>query len=104
MKEARSMATKHSLRFGKVVAIVVLGEDYLVPKVGRNGVVKYVEDVARLQELTALFARSIKPSRLNQLYTLINLMCNLGDFLNSIRLMSSDRTSMPIRIEENKGV
>ena len=102
MKEARSMATKHSLRCAKVVAIAVLGEDYLVPKVGRNGVVKYVEDVARLQELTALFARSIKPSRLNQLYTLINLMCNLGDFLNSIRLMSSDRTSMPIRIEEEE--
>ena len=104
MKEARSMATRHSLRCAKVVAIAVLGEDYLVPKAGRNGVVKYIEDVERLEELTALFARTIKPSRLNQLYTLINLMCNLGDFLNSIRLMSSDRTSMPIRIEENNGV
>jgi hypothetical protein len=104
MKEARTMAGNHALRCAKIVAIAVLGEDYLVPVPGRNGVVKYVEDVKRLDELTALFARSIKPSKLYQLYTLINVMCNLGDFLNSIRLMSSDRTSMPIRIEENNGV
>ena len=104
MKEARSMASRHSIRCAKVIAIAVLGEDYLVPEAGRNGKVKFVEDVERLEELTKLFARSIKPSKLNQLYTLVNLMCNLGDFLNSIRLMSTDRTSMPIRIEENNGV
>lgn len=104
MKEARTMAGKHAIRCARVIALAVLGEDYLVPKPRRNGLVKYVEDEARLDELTALFARSIKPSKLHQLYTLVNVMCNLGDFLNSIRLMSSDRTTMPIRIEENNGV
>ena len=62
---------------------------------------KFVVYVKRLNELTSLFTRRIKPSRLYQIYILIQTMCNLGDFLNSIRLMSADRTTMPIRIEEN---
>ncbi len=103
MKEARSMVYNHAIRCAKIIAIATLGEDYLVP-VQQKGGVKYVEDDSRLEELTMLFARSIKPSKLYQIYTLVNLMCNLGDFLNSIRLMSSDRTTMPIRIEENNGV
>lgn len=101
MQRARTIANKHSLRCAKVVALAVLGSDYLIPKHTRNGVVRYVEDTGRLEELTALFARAIKPSKLYQLYVLINAMCNLGDFMNSIRLMSADRTTMPIRIEPN---
>lgn len=100
---ARSLATQ-SIRLARIVAIAVLGVDRLVAVPGKNGIVRYVEDTKRLDELTDLFARSIKPSQLHQLYTLINAMCNLGDFVNSIRLMCADRTTMPIRIEENKGV
>jgi hypothetical protein len=101
MQKARTFAHEHSLRCAKVVAIAVLGSDYLIPQCGKNGIVRYVEDMERLEYLTALFARTIKPSNLYQLTVLINAMCNLGDFLNSIRLMSSDRSTMPIRIEEN---
>lgn len=101
MVRARTLVHEHSLRCAKVVAIAVLGSDLLIPKIGKAGVVRYIEDTKRLEELTSLFARSIKPSKLYQLYVLINAMCNLGDFLNSIRLMSADRTTMPIRIEEN---
>ncbi len=104
MTKARGLANQHSLRCAKVVAIAVLGTDYLIPKVGRNGVVKYVEDVDTLDRLTTMFARAIKPSKLYQLYVLINAMSNLGDFLNSIRLMLADRTTMPIRVEENNEV
>lgn len=104
MKQTRTLAANHSIRCAKVIALAVLGSDYLIPKISRNGVVRYVEDTERLDELTALFARAVKPSRLYQLYLLINAMCNLGDFMNSIRLMSADRTTMPIRIEENNGV
>jgi hypothetical protein len=100
MQKARTFAHEHSLRCAKIVAIAVLGSDYLIPQCGKNGV-RYVEDTERLEYLTALFARTIKPSNLYQLTVLINAMCNLGDFLNSIRLMSSDRSTMPIRIEEN---
>ena len=101
MYQARLLAKKHALRCAKVIAVAVLGSDYLVPKVGRGGVVGYEYDTKRLEELTALFARRIKPSELYQLYTLIGAMCNFGDFLNSIRLMSADRTTSPIKIEEN---
>lgn len=103
MKRARRLAHDHSIRCARIVAIAVLNEERLVPKPVKGGV-KWVEDVERLEELTALFARSIKPSKLYQMAILVNAMANLGDFTNSIRLMSSDRTGMPIRIEENNGV
>ena len=101
MKSARTLANHHATRCAKVIALAALGSDYLIPTPGRHGIVKYVEDTKRLNELTSLFTRTIKPSRLYQLYVLINAMCNLGDFTNSIRLMSADRTTMPILIEDN---
>jgi hypothetical protein len=101
MKNARSLAANNALRCAKVIAIAVIGSEYKIPVTDKNGVVRMREDVKRLNELTSLFARTIKPSRLYQIYILIQTMCNLGDFLNSIRLMSADRTTMPIRIEEN---
>ena len=103
LERSRRLVHDHSIRFARIVAIAALGEDREIPK-PVNGGVKWVEDVERLDELTRLFARNIKPSRLYQLTILINAMCNLGDFTNSIRLMSSDRTTMPIRIEEKRGV
>lgn len=101
MQAARSLVHTHSERCAKIVAIAVLGTDYLVPTYNKGGIVKYIENTQELQRLTQLFARTIKPSNLYQLSVLINAMCNLGDFLNSIRLMLSDRTAMPIRIEPN---
>lgn len=98
MYQARILAKKHALRCAKVIALAVLGSDYLVPRAVRGGV-SYDYDTKRLEELTSLFARRIKPSELYQLYTLIGAMCNFGDFLNSIRLMSADRTTSPVEIE-----
>mgnify|MGYP003229673535 CR=1 FL=1 len=104
LERSRRLVRDHSIRFARIVAIAALGEEREIPKPARGGGVKWVEDTERLDELTRLFARNIKPSKLYQMTILINAMCNLGDFTNSIRLMSSDRTAMPIRIEENKGV
>lgn len=100
MNRARTLSHEHAMRCAKVVAIAVLGENRLIPCPTKDGT-RWVEDLASLEELTCLFARKIKPSRLYQLYLMITAMCNLGDFLNSIRLMSTERTTMPIRIEEN---
>lgn len=100
MKGARLYANKHCERCAKVVAIAVLGEDRLKPVPGAGGT-RWVEDGRKVEELTRLFMRTIKPSQLYQLYVLINAMCNLGDFLNSIRLMSTDRTTVPNPIEES---
>lgn len=100
MQRARSLAREHSIRCARVIAIAVLGEDRLIPVHDKGGT-RWVEDTKRLDELTSLFARKIKPSVLYKLYVLVNAMCNLGDFMNSIRLMQQERTTMPIRIEEN---
>lgn len=100
MKRARGLAKEHALRCAKVVAIAVLGESRLIPRPHKGGM-RWIEDTKAIEELTALFARAIKPSKLYQLYTLISAMSNLGDFINSIRLMQAERTTMPIRIEEN---
>ncbi|OQA66929.1 MAG: hypothetical protein BWY38_01639 [Ignavibacteria bacterium ADurb.Bin266] len=104
MQKARTIVKNQALRCAKVIAIAVLGSDYLIPKWSKNGIVKYVEDKKQLEYLTNLFARTIKPSSLYQLTILINAMSNLGDFLNSIRLMLIDRSTMPNRIEENSEV
>ena len=101
MRQARIMAKSQAIRCARVIAIAVLGSDYLIPKPSKGREVRYVKDSAKLEELTDLFARRIKPSELYQLYVLIQAMCNLGDFVNSIRLMSADRTTKPTRIEES---
>lgn len=103
MKRARGLAHKHSIRCARIIAIAVLGEDRLIPIHGKGGT-RWIEDTKRLEKLTSLFARKIKPSVLYKLYVLVNAMCNLGDFMNSIRLMQQERTTMPIRIEENNEV
>ena len=100
IKRARGLAHNHSIRCARVLAIAVLGEDRLIPVHGKGGT-RWVEDTARLDELTSLFARKIKPSVLYRLFILVNAMCNLGDFMNSIRLIQQERTTMPVRIEEN---
>jgi autonomous glycyl radical cofactor GrcA len=101
MQRARTLVGKHSMRCARIIALAVLGSDYLIPKCTPNGTVRYVADTPKLEELTDLFARTIKPSQLYQLSMLINAICNLGDFVNSIRFMCAHRTTMPVRIETN---
>lgn len=99
MIEARTMAAHHARRLARIVALAVLGSDYLKPTPGPGGAVHYEEDRCRLDELTDLFFHAVKPSELFQLTMTINAMCNLGDFIHSIRLMSAARTTVPTRIE-----
>ena len=104
MVKARPRAHEHSIRCARIVAIAVLGVDRLKCSI-KGGFPHWVEDTEKLNNLTELFARTIKPSRLHQFAVLVNSMSNMGDFMNSIRLWSTtDRTTTPIRIEENKGV
>ena len=98
MTAARTLARTQAIRCARVIAIAVLGEDRLIPMPG-IGCTRWIEDERKVDELTELFARTIKPSRLYQLYSVVNTMCNLGDFVNSIRLMCTERTTAPNRIE-----
>lgn len=102
LSKARELVANNAERCARIIAIAVLGTDLLVPHVGFRGVVTYTEDTEKLDELTRLFIHKIKPSELYQIFLTIDTMCNLGDFINSIRLMSIQRTTMPIRVEENK--
>ena len=101
IKMARTIAHKHSTRCARIIAIAVLGEDLFIAKPGKGGT-RWIEDTKKLDALTSMFRRKIKPSILYKLYVLVNAMENLGDFMNSIRLILLERTTMPIRIEENK--
>lgn len=103
IQQARIMAHDYSQKLAKILAISVLGQDY-VHTIQSGSIVKYSFDDAKLAELTQLFYENIQPSRLLQYVILVNTMSNLGDFTNSIRLMSAARTTMPIRIEEKQQV
>lgn len=101
MEAMKQFAHKHSLRCAKIIAIAVLGEDYLIPKMGKRGV-SYKRDDKALDKLSAQLARGITPSRLLQLTIALNAMCNFGDFMRSIRLLAAERTTAPIRVEGKK--
>lgn len=99
LSEAKKLTNEHSKRLAKIVALSVLGQDYVIT-IQEGSRIRYEFDEKRLSELTDLFFNNISPSKLMKLTLLINTMSNLGDFMNSIRLMSGARTTMPIRIEE----
>lgn len=103
MSVARRLTHEHSKKMAKLLAIAVLGEEYYIAK-RSGGRVLYSFDNRKLGELTALFLNNVKPSQLIQYTMLISTVSNLGDFLNSIRLMSANRTTMPVLVEENKEV
>ena len=99
ISESKKLINKHSKTCAKIIALAVLGQDYLICEQFGNSF-KHKNDDKKLNELTELFFMNIKPSMLYQLYILVNTISNLSDFINSIRLMSANRTTMPIRIEQ----
>lgn len=97
---AKKLANKEARKLAKVVAIAVLGEDYYDCE-DRGGYFAHKPNETRLKRLTSLFFHALTPSELMTLAILITNVSNLGDFINSMRLMSATRTSDPIanRIE-----
>lgn len=95
LTEARQVTKENIMRMARVVAVAVLGEDYHVTEVNRFGKVKKYNDDKELDRLTALFFHSVKPSVLVGLVAMITGMSNLGDFINSMRLLSGARTATP---------
>lgn len=91
---------KNVEKCAKIVAYAVMGSEYEAPQLTKDGRLVIRPDIERFHELTRLFIRKLKPSSLYRLAQLIQLICNLGDFTNSIRLLQSDRTTMPSRIED----
>lgn len=101
ISKARRFVAKDARRCARIVALAVMGSDYLKAKShGRR--MSFEADEVRCEELTDLFMRTVKPSQLYQMMVFISLACNLGDFLSSIRLMCANRTTMPNRIEDTE--
>lgn len=103
LQYARGILAKHVRRCARIVAIAVLNEDRLIPKPCHGGM-RWIEDTKALDRLTDLFMRSVNPSMLYHLTLLVNSMSNIGDFVNSIRLMQATRTTMPNLIEQERTV
>ena len=95
MQRARTMAKEQCMRMARIVAMAIIGEDYF-QFTGK----KYVHADKELDRLSEMLYHNVKPSLLLKYCIFINTMSNLGDFINSIRLMSAARTTMPIRVEE----
>lgn len=72
----------------KLIAIMVMGEDYYIFENGR-----YKRDEAGLRELEDIMFHHIKPTRLFSLCEACLAVCNLADFMNSIRLMAAETES-----------
>lgn len=76
--EAKRLPSENARSLARVVAIAVLGEAYTAPEAER---------------LEALFFQALKPSQLLSIAHQMTSLCNLGDFIASIRLMSATRTT-----------
>lgn len=101
LNAAKKMAQKEAHRLAEVVAIAVLGEDYYITT-EKGGHYQRREDEKALQELKTLFLHTVTPSGLFTLAVHITNVSNLGDFINSIRLMSAARTSDPTHLIEQQ--
>lgn len=94
LRTARALANKEAKKLAEVVATAVLGEDYYIATF--DGVTyRRKEDRKALRDLSRLFFHTLKPSELLTLAIIVTNVSNLGDFVNSIRLMSATRTSEP---------
>lgn len=96
---AKQLATKEAGKLAEVVALAVLGEDFY-DTTEKGGVYTRKPNASRLDNLSNLFLHTITPSQLLTLAILITNVSNLGDFINSIRLMSATRTSDPTQLIE----
>ena len=87
-QEARKLFAKHNRRMARIVAIATLGNDW--------------ENEKKLSERTEFLSHWLKNSTLWELVQAIDLTNNLADFINSMRLLSSARTTIPSRIESQQ--
>lgn len=94
LRTARTLANKEAKQLAEVVATAVLGEDFYIATFDGT-TYRRKEDRKALHDLTLLFFHTLKPSELLTLAIIITNVSNLGDFVNSMRLMSATRTSEP---------
>jgi len=87
-QQSRLYFKEYNKRMACIVAIAILGNEW--------------EDNKKLEELTDFIFKWLTNSQLADLIKVIDLTNNLADFINSIRLISSARTTMPNLVESNE--
>jgi hypothetical protein len=95
LSASKKLVRGHARRMAEVIAVAVTPDAYSV-----SPVIRYFRKILyewRIKRLTRLFYHTVKPSRLFDLSCNIVAMGNLGDFINSMRLMSGARTTVPIK-------
>lgn len=102
LAQAKQLAAREARNLAEVVAVAVLGEDRYT-LTDKGGYYKRTENTKELKRFTSFFFHTVKPSELFTLAVLITNVSNLGDFINSIRLMSAARTSDPTHLIEQQG-
>jgi hypothetical protein len=95
LTESKRLVNENAFRMARVVAVAVAGDTYSF-----NPGVRWVRRLfhrAKVERLTRLFYHTLRPSKLLELSYYILAISNIADFLNSMRLLSGARTTIPIK-------
>lgn len=102
IKTARSAVRDNALRNAQIIALATLGEEYYeIREVA--GRIERKKDRKALQRLTSLIYNTATPAQLSQMAASVTNMSNLGDFINSTRLLSARTTQPRAALVESKG-
>ena len=91
---AKRMVNKHARNAARVCAIATLGE-----RCFNKTFVGYEVDKNAIEERTDTLLHAVKTSDLKDLCNIIIGVCNLGNFISSIALLSASRTTTAKTIE-----
>jgi hypothetical protein len=99
ISEAIRLIPKNAKNLSKIIALAVVGDNYYSIEKGIFKKRRYKRNKKRVRELSRLFYETVSPSLLVNITNIIIGMCDMGNFLGSMRLMSASRTTAP-RIEK----
>lgn len=88
MKSGKQLVKKHAKAVAKAVAISILVKKWKVRLYGRS--------------LANYIYWNVTPSKLVEIVRLMNLTCNMKDFIISTMSMSASRTTKPTAVEQSK--
>lgn len=80
--ELRRLSRKYVCNVSQAMAVAILGRRSFVKRGG-----EYRVDYRAINRLSAMLMENVTPSKLMEMVQALSVMCNLSDFLNSIRLL-----------------
>ncbi|MDR1456378.1 MAG: hypothetical protein LBJ01_12055 [Tannerella sp.] len=98
LNESRRLVRKNAFLLSRVIGVAVAGDTYspFPPVRWARGLFHRV----KVRRLSRLFYHSLAPSKMKEISSFVLAASNLGDFINSIRLLSGARTTISGRIEK----